>query len=284
MNAMTDTCSIPITGIDSHAHVFSRDLNLIGERRYTPDYDATLEQYLTHLHAHGLSHGVLVQPSFLGTDNSYLLAALRQAPQQLRGVVVLEPGVSRVMLNEMDQLGVVGVRLNLVGKALPDFRNSAWRAFFSHIADLDWHVELHREVKDLPGLIHQLTPYGLKLVIDHFGRPDANSGVDQPGFCELLELGSKGSIWMKVSGIYRLGGTPQQNINFARMALPLLEQSFGLRQLVWGSDWPHTQHEQSIGFRTVVDQLKALECSTQVSDSLLVQVPRRLFGFAKGQS
>lgn len=281
---MTDTCSIPITGIDSHAHVFSRDLNLIGERRYTPDYDATLEQYLTHLHAHGLSHGVLVQPSFLGTDNSYLLAALRQAPQQLRGVVVLEPGVSRVMLNEMDQLGVVGVRLNLVGKALPDFRNSAWRAFFSHIADLDWHVELHREVKDLPGLIHQLTPYGLKLVIDHFGRPDANSGVDQPGFCELLELGSKGSIWMKVSGIYRLGGTPQQNINFARMALPLLEQSFGLRQLVWGSDWPHTQHEQSIGFRTVVDQLKALECSRQVSDSLLVQAPRRLFGFAKGQS
>lgn len=281
---MTDTCSIPITGIDSHAHVFSRDLNLIGERRYTPDYDATLEQYLTHLHAHGLSHGVVVQPSFLGTDNSYLLAALRQAPQQLRGVVVLEPGVSRVMLNEMDQLGVVGVRLNLVGKALPDFRNSAWRAFFSHIADLDWHVELHREVKDLPGLIHQLTPYGLKLVIDHFGRPDANSGVDQPGFCELLELGSKGSIWMKVSGIYRLGGTPQQNINFARMALPLLEQSFGLRQLVWGSDWPHTQHEQSIGFRTVVDQLKALECSRQVSDSLLVQAPRRLFGFAKGQS
>ncbi|ABA74538.1 putative amidohydrolase 2 protein [Pseudomonas fluorescens Pf0-1] len=284
MNAMTDTCSTPITGIDSHAHVFSRDLNLIGERRYTPDYDATLEQYLTHLHAHGLSHGVLVQPSFLGTDNSYLLAALRQAPQQLRGVVVLEPGVSRVMLNEMDQLGVVGVRLNLVGKALPDFRNSAWRAFFSHIADLDWHVELHREVKDLPGLIHQLTPYGLKLVIDHFGRPDANSGVDQPGFCELLELGSKGSIWMKVSGIYRLGGTPQQNINFARMALPLLEQSFGLRQLVWGSDWPHTQHEQSIGFRTVVDQLKALECSRQVSDSLLVQAPRRLFGFAKGKS
>lgn len=281
---MTDTCSTPITGIDSHAHVFSRDLNLVGARRYTPDYDATIEQYLTHLHAHGLSHGVLVQPSFLGTDNSYLLAALRQAPDQLRGVVVVEPGVSRALLNDMDRLGVVGVRLNLVGKALPDFRNSAWRGFFSDIADLDWHVELHREVKDLPGLIHQLTPFGLKLVIDHFGRPDANSGVDQPGFCELLELGSKGSIWMKVSGIYRLGGTPQQNIHFARMALPLLEQSFGLRQLVWGSDWPHTQHEQSIGFRTVVDQLNALECSTQVSHSLLVQVPRQLFGFAKRKS
>src|SRR5438876_523740 len=155
MKPMPDTCSTSITGIDSHAHVFSRGLKLAATRRYAPDYDATLAEYLNHLGAHGLSHGVLVQPSFLGTDNSYLL----------------------------------------------------------------------------PALIHQLTPIGLKLVIDHFGRPDARLGIDQPGFSELLELGSRGSIWMKVSGIYRLGGTPQQNLNFARSALPLLEQSFGLHQL-----------------------------------------------------
>ncbi len=89
---MPDTCTKPITGIDCHAHVFSRDLELAAVRRYTPGYDATLAQYLSHLHAHGLSHGVLVQPSFLGTDNRYLLAALRQAPEQLRGVVVVERG------------------------------------------------------------------------------------------------------------------------------------------------------------------------------------------------
>ncbi|PCR96098.1 hypothetical protein CP336_13940 [Pseudomonas fluorescens] len=278
---MLDTRPKSITGIDSHAHVFSRDLHLIGARRYTPKYDATLDQYLEHLQTHSLSHGVLVQPSFLGTDNSYLLAALKQAPQQLRGVVVLEPSVSRSTLNDMARLGVVGVRLNLIGKALPDFRDSAWQGFFSNIVDLDWHVELHREVKDLPGLIQQLTPFGVKLVIDHFGRPDANAGLDQPGFGELLEAGSKGPIWIKVSGIYRLGSTPQQNIDFARRALALLEQSFGLHQLVWGSDWPHTQHEQSIGFATVVDQLQALELSAQASDSLLVQAPRRLFGFYK---
>lgn len=268
-----------ITGIDAHAHVFSRDLQLIGARRYSPEYDATLDQYLEHLQTHGLSHGVLVQPSFLGTDNSYLLAALKQAPQQLRGVVVLEPGISRSTLNDMAQLGVVGVRLNLIGKALPDFRDGAWQGFFRDIADLDWHVELHREIRDLPGLILQLTPFGVKLVIDHLGRPDANAGLDQPGFGELLEAGSKGSIWIKVSGIYRLGGTPQQNIDFVRRALPLLEKSVGLHQLVWGSDWPHTQHEQSIDFATAVDQLQALELSAQASAALLVQAPRRLFGF-----
>jgi len=46
MKSMPDTCPAPITGIDSHAHVFSRELNLAAARRYTPGYDATLAQYL----------------------------------------------------------------------------------------------------------------------------------------------------------------------------------------------------------------------------------------------
>jgi predicted TIM-barrel fold metal-dependent hydrolase len=280
MKAMTDTFSTPITGIDAHAHVFSRELNLVGARRYTPDYDATLGQYLKHLRAHGLSHGVLVQPSFLGTDNSYLLAALRRAPEQLKGVVVLERDVSRAVLNDMARLGVIGVRLNLMGKPLPDFCDPAWKDFFGHIAELNWHVELHRHVEDLPGLIHQLMPFGVNLVIDHFGRPDARLGVDQPGFSEMLELGLSGKLWIKVSGIYRLEGTPQQNLEFAKIALPLLEQSFGTHRLVWGSDWPHTQHEESISFGTVVEQLQALECSAQLMRSLLVDTPQALFGFA----
>lgn len=276
---MPDTCSTPITGIDAHAHVFSRELKLATARRYTPDYDATLAQYLKHLQTHGLSHGVLVQPSFLGTDNRYLLAALQQAPEQLRGVVVLEPGVSRAVLDDMARSGVVGVRLNLMGKALPDFREAAWRDFFGHLAELDWHVELHRHAEDLPGLIRQLLPFGIKLVIDHFGRPDARLGTDQPGFAELIELGLSGRVWMKVSGIYRLAGTDQQNLEFARASLSLLEQSFGPHRLVWGSDWPHTQHEKNVGFDTVMSQLQALQCSAPLKHALLVEAPRSLFRF-----
>ena len=91
---MPDTRSTPITGIDAHAHVFSRALNLAATRRYTPGYDAMLAQYLTHLQNHGLSHGVLVQPSFLGTDNSYLLAALQQKRWHMTQVAA-QLGISR---------------------------------------------------------------------------------------------------------------------------------------------------------------------------------------------
>ncbi|SFW16039.1 amidohydrolase [Pseudomonas sp. NFACC04-2] len=276
---MVDTCTKPMTGIDCHAHVFSRELELAAVRRYTPDYDATLAQYLGHLHAHGLSHGVLVQPSFLGTDNRYLLAALRQAPEQLRGVVVVQRDVSRAELEDMARLGVVGVRLNLMGKALPDFRDAAWRGFLGHIAELDWHVELHANLVDLPGLMAQLLPWGIKLVVDHFGRPDARSGLDQPGFAQLMAAGQGGQVWMKVSGIYRLGATAPRNLEFARASLAELERSFGPERLVWGSDWPHTQHEAQDGFETVMAQLRALECSASLMHALMVQAPQALFKF-----
>ncbi|WP_431081473.1 amidohydrolase family protein [Pseudomonas thivervalensis] len=276
---MVDTRTKPLTGIDCHAHVFSRELELVAGRRYTPDYDATLAQYLSHLHAHGLSHGVLVQPSFLGTDNRYLLAALRQAPEQLRGVVVVARDVSRAELDDMARLGVVGVRLNLMGKALPDFRDAAWKDFLGHIAELDWHVELHASLADLPGLMGQLLPLGIKLVVDHFGRPEARLGPDQPGFAQLMALGQGGHVWVKVSGIYRLGATAAQNLEFARASLTLLQRSFGPERLVWGSDWPHTQHEANVGFETVMAQLRALECSASQTHALMVQAPRALFGF-----
>lgn len=281
---MSDTFPTSILGIDGHAHVFSRELDLTSARRYSPDYDATLAIYQDNLQRHGLSHGVLVQPSFLGSDNSYLLDALKQAPERLRGVVVVERDISRAQLAEMDRLGVVGIRLNLMGKALPDFSEPQWAVLFGHIAELDWHVELHRQVADIPALVRGLMPFGVKLVIDHFGRADARLGLDQPGFRDMLELALSGQLWLKVSGIYRLEGNAPENLDFARAALPLLVQSFGAQRLVWGSDWPHTQHEKRVSYATVVEQLQALDCSAQLMRSLLIEAPQVLFDFAQAEA
>lgn len=276
---MPDATASPITAIDSHAHVFSRGLNLASGRRYAPNYDAPLGDYLAQLQGHGFSHGVLVQPSFLGTDNRYLLSALQTAPGQLRGVVMLEQGVGREALDDMARLGVKGVRLNLMGQALPDLTAAQWRPLLERIGEQGWHLELHRQVADIPTLVRALEPYGLDLVIDHFGRPDARLGLGQPGFAELLTLGGKGKVWVKVSGIYRLEGTVQQNLAFARQALGALEAHYGAERLMWGSDWPHTQHEAAVSFGTVVEQFEALGCSAELRRALLEDTARDLFGF-----
>lgn len=78
--------------IDTHAHVFSPEGTFAQEARCVPAYRAGLDEWFALQERAGVTHGVLVQPSFYGTDNSVLPAALAVHPQRLRGVVV-KPGV-----------------------------------------------------------------------------------------------------------------------------------------------------------------------------------------------
>src|SRR5476649_2515612 len=116
-----------ITAIDAHAHVFVRGLPLAQQRRHAPDYDATLDAYAGHLLANGVSHAVLVQPSFLGTDNSFFIDVIRRYPLRLRGVAVVDCSFSDAELASLDRAGVVGMRLNLIGLPIPDLRAPSWR-------------------------------------------------------------------------------------------------------------------------------------------------------------
>ena len=49
---MPDAPALHLTAIDSHAHVFSRGLNLARKRRYAPSYDAPLGDYLLAWHVY----------------------------------------------------------------------------------------------------------------------------------------------------------------------------------------------------------------------------------------
>jgi predicted TIM-barrel fold metal-dependent hydrolase len=177
--------------VDTHAHVFRRELKLADTRRYAPDYDATLTDYLVTLDASGITHGVLVQPSFLGTDNSFMLHGLQAARDRLRGIVMIDPATTKEELVALDRAGVVGLRLNLIGKPIPAFDAEPWPAFFKIVADLGWQIEVHREARDLEGVLGPLLRSGVIVVVDHFGRPDTKLGVDDPGFRFLLSAGAQ---------------------------------------------------------------------------------------------
>ncbi len=113
-------------GVYTHAHIFKAGLDLAPGRRYAPDYDATVDDYLAILDKHGVSHGVLVQPSFLGTNNSYVMKALHRYPDRLRGIAVVEPDIGFDSLAAMDAEGVVGIRLNLTCMPIPRLREDPW--------------------------------------------------------------------------------------------------------------------------------------------------------------
>ena len=145
-------------------------------------------------------------------------------------------------LAELDRKGVVGIRLNLVGLAVPRFDEAPWPALLKSVADLGWQVEVHREAKDLEPIVAPLLRAGVTVVVDHFGRPDARLGVEDPGFRYLLTAGAQRRTFVKVSAAYRNGKDGAGEAT-ALKAYPMLRDALGLDRLVWGSDWPHTQFE-----------------------------------------
>ena len=271
------TAALAVMAIDSHAHVFERGLPLAPVRRHAPDYDATLPDYLALLDEHGVSHAVLVQPSFLGTDNSFLLNALRRLPQRLRGVVMLDPVTSESELHALDDLGVCGLRLNLVGLPLPDLRGAAWQALLARLRALDWHVEVHRGSADLAHCVQPLLDAGCKVVVDHFGRPDVSLGLDDPGFRWLLRAADTGRVWVKLAAAYR--SWPQQDAPGACAAAQALLRHFGAERLVWGSDWPNTQHREVADFGSTQHALAQWIPDAVARARILVDTSARLFRF-----
>ena len=87
--------------VDTHVHVFTRDMPLVAKPRHRPDYDFTHEQLTATLDAHGVTFAVIAAASPWGDYNDCILAALRAHPRRLRGTAILSPTAGRYELEGM---------------------------------------------------------------------------------------------------------------------------------------------------------------------------------------
>jgi predicted TIM-barrel fold metal-dependent hydrolase len=269
-----------VTGrIDSHAHVFNLALPMVAGRRYTPAQSAPLENYLAHLHGLGCTHGVLIQPSFLGCDNSFMLQAIAQAGPRLRGVACVDPTITLPELQAMDRAGIVGIRLNVIDGTQPQLQSALWQNLLYKIKRLNWHVELHCRSNKLDTMITTLLKHQIRVVVDHFGRPADGVPARDNGFQRLLQWGHSGMVWCKLSAVYRISAAAADGHKFFAAAIPLLLENFGSHRLMWGSDWPHTQYEQQINPEYLATQLNMLLQDKQLAPALLWDTPAKLFRF-----
>ena len=235
--------------IDAHVHVFTTDMPLIDNPRHAPNYSFTHEQLIATLDENGVDRAVIAAASPWGDYNDYTLTALRAHPERLRGTAIFNRPVERFVLEAMSRDGFVGMRLPFIGlPKLPDITTFDYRALFCRLADLHWHVHPHVEGDDLPKILPTLEASGVKIVVDHLGRPDPKTGVNSEGFKALLRSIDKGRTWVKVSAGYRLGA---RAVDYARE----LVRVAGPDRLVWASDCPFVGHENQFPYQATIDWL-----------------------------
>jgi len=236
--------------IDHHMHLFESGLPLKADRRYTPDYEVTLENYRALCMEHGVQGALLVQPSFLADDNDYLLDVLdeirkRELPFLARGVITVEPN-KNYDFQRLSKKGVIGIRFNLVGKE-SSFRIEEYDRIISESKDFDYHLELYCSNAWIAKLATQLNRCGSQIVIDHFGMPDETNFREGKIF-HLDELSTSPII--KASAPYRFLGVADSNLvaTECEVLAEALRSAYGENCLVWGSDWPCTQFEERQSF------------------------------------
>ncbi|MCA0304560.1 MAG: amidohydrolase family protein [Proteobacteria bacterium] len=262
--------------IDAHAHVFVKGLPMPIDARYRPAYDASWETLLALAEKNRVGRAVILQPSFLGFDNRYLLDTLRAQPGRFRGVPWLSPSapIPPADFDEMERIGVRGLRFPIYGLPTPQ-----WAYYLPMLAEAKkrrWPIHLTVESKRLPELLPFLLDGGHDVVIPHFGMFDRTLGpARDPGFKVLLENAPSGRLWVVMGGAYRVG--PER----ARSAVQLLLAAFPPDRLMWGSDWPHT--DTTLDRTTTYAQaLKWFEDGVPdkaVRRTILVETPAQLYRF-----
>lgn len=261
---------------DCHAHIFgSRDtFPLAPGADYAPE-NATRAEYQAMLAQLGIGRCVLVQPSIYGLDNSCMLDALRAIGPIARGVAVIDHTTSQAELEQMNDLGVRGVRLNTLSSnglsldQLGEIENI--------IAPFNWHIQILLKKTDRRASLEAISKVRTPIVLDHFA---SFSPGDSPEELDaLFDLALKNKIWIKLSAPYLFSNSTPTDLAyynaFIQKALSILPT-----RLLWGTDWPHPAlKEKSITTATLKNLLTEWIPAARDRAMITSVNPIQLYGF-----
>ncbi len=269
---------LPANAVDTHFHVFGpeRDYPFAPGRSYSAP-PAGLDDYERLAHRIGFTRAVVVQPSVYGTDNSRTLAALREARMPTRGVVVVDETLPDREWLDLHELGVRGVRINLVFKAGKGFATAA--ALADRVRDLGWHFQFLVDVSEVAGLAARVEALRAPAVFDHFGHVSTRKGIADAGFQSLLGLVREGIAWVKLSGAYRITG--ERHAPYADVR-PFADALIGANadRVLWATDWPHPSIPVPMpNDGDLADMALAWTGDPEIRRKLFVANAERLYGF-----
>ena len=233
--------------IDAHVHVWpkpSDDYPL--DSKYTvadvvPE-SFTPDAILKLAGTENVRRVVLIQMSFFGFDNKYMLECIRKQPKQFKGVAIIDhnaPDVEGTM-TRMQEQGVRGFRLYANAQNVAQWdQNPGIDAMFQTAAKTKQAICLLSDPEVLPAIEGMATKYPrTKIVIDHFSRIGMKGQIDQADLNKLCGLSRFKKVFVKTSAFYALGAKQAPYTDLLPM-IKQLRDAFTANRLMWGSDCPY---------------------------------------------
>src|ERR1700730_2475299 len=225
----------PANACDCHMHIYDAKYPVAPSATLKPP-DALVADYKLLQKRTGTTRNVIVTPSTYGTDNRVTLDAMAQIGPTARGVAVVDTGVADAELKRMNDLGIRGIRFNLVQAGATTVEMI--EPLSKRVNDLGWHIQIHMKGEQIAGIEDLLLRVPSPIVFDHLGRLAQPNALDNPGFKTISKLSEKGRPWVKLSGAYqdtKVG--PPTYSDTGAVARAYIKAA--PERMVWASDWPH---------------------------------------------
>jgi D-galactarolactone isomerase len=267
----------PANACDCHMHIYDGRFPVAPNATLKPA-DAKPDDYRLLQKRIGTTRNVVVTPSTYGTDNSCTLDGMAKLGSNVRGVAVVDTGVSDAELKRLHELGIRGIRFNLVQAGATTVE--MLEPLSKRVNDLGWHVQIHMLGDGIVKIADTLQRLPSPIVFDHMGRIPKDVGVEHPAFTTIRRLIDKGRTWVKISGAYmdtKVG--PPSYADSTRLAQAYVKAA--PERMVWGSDWPHPTEKDKPDDAVLFDLLTAWAPEEAVRNRILVDNPATLYGFAK---
>jgi predicted TIM-barrel fold metal-dependent hydrolase len=284
---------VPPGACDCHTHIHGDPdkFPFFAGRVYTPELASPEEMSALHQALH-IARVVIVTPSVYGTDNAPTLFGIKARGATARGVAVIDDTTPEADLDAMNQAGIRGIRLNLAtgGVNDPSVGRPRFQAAVERVKNRNWHVQLFTSLAMISAIKDLVAASAVPVVFDHFGGAQAELGVAQPGFSDLLDLVKSGKAYVKISGAYRASKLAPDYPDVIPLAQALIAANPD--RIVWGTDWPHPNSVTPPGRKPteltplyqiddgrLFNQLAVWAPDAAIRNKILVDNPARLYGF-----
>lgn len=237
----------PQGDIDAHVHVWTPD---IARFPLAPGYDVTRmkppsftpEELFAHTRPNGVGRVVLIQMSFYGDDNRYMLDAMKRFPGVFSGVGIVDaagPDPGRAMASLAAE-GVRGFRVSPGRTPVEEWIGSPGMAkMWQTAADAGLAICPLIGPEALPAIESMCRRFPETLVVvDHFARIGADGEIREAQLDALGRLAAFPRVHVKVSAFYALGKKRPPYDDLAPM-IRRVRDDFGSDRLMWASDCPY---------------------------------------------
>jgi predicted TIM-barrel fold metal-dependent hydrolase len=277
--------------IDAHVHVWTPDtarypLAAGFKKEDMKPASFTPQELFKHCKPAGVGRIALIQMSFYGFDNSYMLDMIAMHPDVFVGTAVINP-LGKDPAGEMNDLAKKGVRAFRIHPKLTAepidkwLRPEGYKKMFVAGARNNQAMACLINPDALPELDRMCTAHpDTPVIIDHLARIGSDGMIRDADVDRLCAMAKHKKVMVKVGAFYALGKKKPPYTDLGPLIKKVVS-AFGANRCMWESDCPFQvqgEHTYQASVDLVRQRLDFL--SDDEKDWLLRKTAERFF-FAK---